>query len=207
MPGWKAVLVIWAVLGLSAPIGAAPEGTDQPIALKRCNVAIPPLAGMQLAEQTTDSVLLRGQFQGSLFTAALFCSANDDRTYKPEPILGKPGVEKIKDLYLEGEIRGVLFYNARYAGSRKLDSIEAYFATRNLNYRLIVLRENGPLGENRKRASDLAESILARLNWIVPPESTISEEEYRQRLILLGGGGLALVILLAFAFMRRKKNS
>lgn len=179
------------------------QAEDSPLMLQKCNIAFFLPDSMQKVEETTTSVLAR---DGRGTELAVFCAFNENRTYRPEIILGRPGVKEIKKLYLEHEIQGILYSNARYSGSKKLESIEAYLATRNLEYRIIVIPAGGQMVGNREMSIALAEDILARLSWIAPPEKTISEEQYEQRFYMLLALALALTAVVLVFLLRRKKG-
>lgn len=192
-----------SVLLLHIFLTGSARAEQAPIMLQKCNIAFYLPDSMQKVEETATSILARDSRGTEL---AVFCAFNENRTYRPEVILGRPGVKEIKKLFLEHEIQGILYSNARYSGSKKLESIEAYLATRNLEYRIIVIPADGRMDGQRERSVNLAEDILARFSWIAPPEKTISEEQYEQRFYML----LALVLVLAAAilvfFLRRKKG-
>lgn len=88
-----------------------------------------------------------------------------------------------------------------------MQSIEAYIATRNLEYRVIAIPSGGTFDEKSQNdARDLVEELLAGLSWIAPPDATISEEQYRLRLWIASGVGVAILGLIGLYFWKRKKG-
>lgn len=200
------VRAITTVLLALALLAAWPElhgRQEAPVMLQKCNVAFHVPLGFQIVEERPTSLLARNTDGMEL---AFFCTINERRTYRPNEMLAKPGVKRIKEVHLEHQIRGVLYSNARYSGNKKLESIEAYLATRNLEYRVIAIPKDGQFQGEETRARETVEELLARLSWIAPPESTISEEEYQQRFWFLMGL-ILLVVAASIVFLIRRKKS
>lgn len=175
---------------------------SKPTVIEPCNIAFYIPAEFKIVEETKTSLLARN---GAGLELAVFCTFNESRTNQTSRIVVRPGVQAIKRLHLEGEIQGVLYSNTRFSQGKKLQSYEAYFASRNLEYRVIVIPASGEFQNNESLARSLVEDVLAGLSWIAPPESTITEEQYQTRLWI---ASLIVILLLAGgAYLWNRKRS
>ena len=201
-PILAAALHLVLTLALIHPLKASAERQAQVV--EPCNIAFYLPNGFSVMEQTKTSLLARNAAGMEL---AIFCTFNESRTYDPGRIIARPGVKEIKPLHMEGEIQGLLYSNTRFSGGKKMQSIEAYIATRNLEYRVIAIPSGGTFDEKSQNdARDLVEELLAGLSWIAPPDATISEEQYRLRLWIASGVGVAILGLIGLYFWKRKKG-
>ncbi len=196
---WMAVVLVIATVASQHSLFARAT----PHVIEPCNVAFYVPAGFQIVEETRTSLLAR-DLQG--LELAVFCTYNENRTNRSSEILSRPGVQEIKTLHMESRISGILYSNTRYSQGKKLQSIEAYLATRNLEYRVIAIPPGGLFQGNEARARQLVEELLAGFSWIAPPENTISEEEYQQRLWFLGLAILVILAILGAILWHRRKR-
>ncbi|HBS06617.1 MAG TPA: hypothetical protein DEA96_16730 [Leptospiraceae bacterium] len=194
---------MFLILGLLAGSSGSLHARVTPQVIEPCNIAFYLPAGFQIVEETKTSLLAR-DIQG--LELAVFCTYNENRTNRSSEILARPGVQEIKQLHMESSVTGILFSNTRFSQGKKLQSIEAYLATRNLEYRVIAIPPEGSFETLEPRARTVVEELLAGLSWIAPPESTISEEQYQQRLWLLGLVILAILGLVGLYLWKRKKG-
>lgn len=141
----------------------------------------------------------------------LSCQPNAERTSRVGEIRGDArerghSVHQLLERTLDREIEAAVFSRTRVHEGRRIKSIEAYFATRELEYRLFALPLRRPDGQIPARAYD---QLMREMNTMLdtgsfagPVEPTIRESVYQMRLYL-AGFVLAIVSLAALCLAIR----
>ncbi|MCR9143506.1 MAG: hypothetical protein NXI24_14755 [bacterium] len=139
------------------------------------------------------------------------CNSNPARTSQVSEIRDAAEargqvIHQLEEVALDREVLAAVFTRTRVFEGNRVKSVEAYFATRDLEYRIFALPARGGSGQIPSAAylklDQLLRETLDRLRFAGEIQPTITEADYRARLYMAGGAGAVLVILL-FAFALR----
>lgn len=139
----------------------------------------------------------------------LSCNPNAARTSQVSEIRNlaearRQVIHQLEERTLDREVAAAVFSRTRVFEGKRVKSVEAYFATRDLEYRIFALpaRDNsGQLpGEAYLVLNRLMQELLNQVRFSGDIQVTISEASYRRRFYALTGlGGLIALILLLIA--------
>lgn len=122
-------------------------------------------------------------------------------------------LHRLEEHTLDHGVRSVVFSRTRTLKGRRVKTLEAYFATRDLEYRILIAPDESEPARldaiSRSSYNDLATSLqssLAAGRFRGAVQTTITESQYRTRLWAFGGGALIATLIGAGWFLRRYRR-
>ncbi len=147
------------------------------------------------------------------------CRDNHLRTSQISELLKKAGhrggeesIHNYEVIFLDQNIKALLFHRTRLMQGKKVRSLESYFATRNHEYHFYALNDTRSSGRQRMPYRVLTKEmkyLLSKAKFSAKVKKTITEADFRIRLYILAVC-LALCVLLglgALFWKIRKKRS
>lgn len=219
---------LFSILALAMifSVAFAPEGLaaqpDPPLTFCGYSLRLPgeSEAGLQWRELQSEPELLvlesRSDAGGAQWL--LSCNANTGRTSQVSEIraharLRGQTIHELKEREVDQLIPAVVFSRTRVFEGNRVKSVESYFATRDLEYRIFALPARGSREQVSPAAyaelDRLMNAMLDSLEFNGAVEATITEADYRWRLYALTGLGIALAIgaiLLALRIVLSKRR-
>ncbi len=194
--------LVCIALVIAAGPNAAPVHAEAVEEVLLCGYRVPLSAEWrwELLQNDAELLVLRSQERagGRSPLAAqwlLSCQPNAERTSRVGEIRSDArerghSVHQLTERTLDREIEAALFSRTRVHEGRRVKSIEAYFATRELEYRLFALPLRAADGQIPARAyvqlMRELDGMLDAGSFAGTVEATIRESEYRLRLYIAG---------------------
>lgn len=203
----------WLLVALSALIFLQPLSAEsapsESLALSACHIAIHFDPAFQI--QQTEPFFLKLDAENYRLIAA--CSPNPYRTSRVQDIdsileSSSGSYSNLEVIHIDHNIEAAVYQRIRSDQGTILRSQDAYFATRDHEYRFYLIPSE-ELQANRNALQDSRQvliDILRNMEWLQPPEATISESTYRWRLYLLWTFSFLISGLILFMAYRLVKK-
>ena len=192
---------------------AAPA--PQTVRLAGCGIEFDVPKGARIEKQGEDWILLRKSYgeKQAIQTARLIltCNANTRKTsniseIQQEAEKRKQLIRYYRELQTDQGIRAAIYLKIRYHLGRKVISSDAYWATREREYRINLVpekRKSEAMLEDHLPLNEELLRLLEKLRYTEPVRPAITEAEYQTRLNLaLGLAGALLLLLTALAIKK-----
>ena len=216
---WKRsrILHLLRVFFLATAFGGPAHAEPREFLL--CDLALPLPEGLRPLEESSALSEFEGTYGVAGNASWLFsCTPNQRRTSRLSELEAggtdpDQRVRNLERLWIDQGVEAALFERTRIIEGRRIYSIEAYVATRNVEYRILVV----PGGSGGLSLSELHRfpieglrsdlgTMLHQARFRTAVEQTITEAEFNRRLhFLIAGCGL-LVLLLGLGLVWRLKR-
>jgi hypothetical protein len=189
-----------------------------------CGFQFPAPAGARVVSEDADLIVLQQPARIGDYDARvhwlLSCLPNTRRTSRLSEMTAEIEADghilhRLEELTLDHEVRAVVFSRTRTLKGRRVKTLEAYFATRDLEYRILIAPDESEPARldavSRSSYNDLAgvlQNSLAAGQFRGDVQTTITEAQYRRRLWAIGAAGLttSLAGLGLILWLRRRRR-
>lgn len=217
---WKRspIFRLLRIFFLAAVIGS--PGRADPAEFLLCDLELQLPEGLRLRQESDGLSEFDSTYAAAGRASWLFsCAPNQRRTSRISEIEtgGNDLNERVRNLetfFIDQEVEAVLYERTRIIEGRRIYSIESYLATRNIEYRILVV----PGGSGGLSLAELRrypiEGIRAELRTMLDRarfqgtvEQTITEAEFarRLRLLITGAGAIAVLISAGLVWRWRRR--
>lgn len=190
-----------------------------------CGFQFPTPAGARLISEDSDLVVLQQPVRLGTYDARVHwlisCVPNPRRTSQVSEIAREVEssghmLHRIEERTLDREVQAAVFSRTRTLKSRRVKTLEAYFATRDVEYRILIAPDETDAARldaiSRSSYNELAgvlQGSLAAGQFRGEVQTTITEAQYRRRLLIFGGLALtaALALMAWIVFRRRRRRT
>lgn len=215
------VALIVGVLFLSLPVAWA-KGGESSLEIVDCKLILQTPFPVQVIENEPTWFSARRSPPARLeYMISGGCRPNGYRTSRVSVLKkgkgpdGKTPIDRMEERTLPGGLEGIVFRSKKEISGRRIHSVEAYFASRDFEYRFSMipledLSKNPEPGTISPEEFDVLQTemmgLLDGIQFTEAPPVPIEESTYQLRFYsMLGGAGI--LVLLPVLFLIRRKRS